>query len=87
MRVNHWLFTRLYKAGNSTYCKCKEKNVEVRGDEYAMQVIQELNPASDDDWGMEYLDYIISVKTVDSVDEAIEHINTYNTRPFRVNNY
>ena len=28
---------------------------------------------------MEYLDYIISVKTVDSVDEAIEHINTYNT--------
>ena len=64
------------KAGNSTYCKCtKEKNVEVRGDEYAMQCDSRIVPASDDDWGMEYLDYIISVKTVDSVDEAIEHIN------------
>ena len=57
----------------------KEKNVEVRGDEYAMQCDSRIVPASDDDWGMEYLDYIISVKTVDSVDEAIEHINTYNT--------
>ena len=57
----------------------KEKNVEVRGDDYAMQCDSRIVPASDDDWGMEYLDYIISVKTVDSVDEAIEHINTYNT--------
>ena len=57
----------------------KEKNVEVRGDEYAMQCDSRIVPASDDDWGMEYLDYIISVRTVDSVDEAIEHINTYNT--------
>lgn len=57
----------------------KEKNVEVRGDEYAMQCDSRIVPASDDDWGREYLDYIISVKTVDSVDEAIEHINTYNT--------
>ena len=51
----------------------------MRGDEYAMQCDSRIVPASDDDWGMEYLDYIISVKTVDSVDEAIEHINTYNT--------
>ena len=57
----------------------KEKNVEVRGDEYAMQCDSRIVLASDDDWGMEYLDYIISVKTVDSFDEAIEHINTYNT--------
>ena len=57
----------------------KEKNVEVCGDEYAMQSDSRIVLASDDDWGMEYLDYIISVKTVDSVDEAIEHINTYNT--------
>jgi glutamate-5-semialdehyde dehydrogenase len=35
--------------------------------------------ASENDWGTEYLDYIISAKTVDSVDEAIEHINRYNT--------
>ena len=31
------------------------------------------------DWGTEYLDYIISLKTVDTIDEAIEHINKYNT--------
>lgn len=37
-------------------------------------------PASDDDYGYEFLDYILAVKAVDSVDEAIEHINTYNTR-------
>ena len=36
-------------------------------------------PASDDDWGREYLDYILSVKVVDSIDEAIAHINRYNT--------
>lgn len=35
--------------------------------------------ASEEDWGREYLDYEISVKTVNSVDEAIEHINAYNT--------
>ena len=54
-------------------------NCHVYVDEYAMQCDSRIVPASDDDWGMEYLDYIISVKTVDSVDEAIEHINTYNT--------
>ena len=53
------------------------KELEDKG--YAMQCDSRIVPASDDDWGMEYLDYIISVKTVDSVDEAIEHINTYNT--------
>ena len=57
----------------------KEKNVEVRGDGYAMQCDSRIVPATDEDWGTEYLDYIISVKTVDSIDEAIEHINTYNT--------
>jgi glutamate-5-semialdehyde dehydrogenase len=36
-------------------------------------------PATEEDWGTEYLDYILSVKTVDSVDEAIAHINQYNT--------
>lgn len=36
-------------------------------------------PASDEDWGSEYLDYILSVKTVDSIADAISHINKYNT--------
>ena len=35
--------------------------------------------ATEEDWGREYLDYILSLKLVDSVDEAIRHINTYNT--------
>ena len=37
-------------------------------------------PAAEDDWGREYLDYILSVKVVDSVEEAIDHINRYNTK-------
>ena len=36
-------------------------------------------PATEEDYGKEYLDYIISMKTVDSVEEAIAHINRYNT--------
>ncbi|MGN0318823.1 MAG: glutamate-5-semialdehyde dehydrogenase [Lachnospira sp.] len=57
----------------------KKKDVEVRGDELACAVDDRVVPASDEDWGTEYLDYIISVKTVDSIDEAIAHINRYNT--------
>ena len=37
-------------------------------------------PATEEDWGTEYLDYILSVKVVDSVEEAIAHINKYNTK-------
>lgn len=37
-------------------------------------------PATEEDWGMEYLDYVLAVKVVDSLDEAIGHINRYNTR-------
>lgn len=65
----------------------QEKNVEVRGDERSLQAVfrdgelkRELfRPATEEDWGTEYLDYIVSVKTVSSVDEAIAHINRYNT--------
>lgn len=59
--------------------RLKEKDVEVRGDEFAIKCDERIVPASEDDWGQEYLDYIISLKTVDTIDEAIEHINTYNT--------
>lgn len=55
------------------------KNVELRGDEKARSVCKEIKEASDADWGTEYLDYIMSVKTVSSVDEAIEHISRYST--------
>ncbi len=56
----------------------EEKNVEIRGDERIQEVISCV-PASEEDYGTEYLDYIISMKTVSSVDEAISHINKYNT--------
>ena len=57
-----------------------EKNVEIRADEAACALVDGLVPATEADWGCEYLDYIVSLKLVDSVDEAIAHINTYNTK-------
>ena len=57
-----------------------KKSVEIRGDERAMLAADGILPASDEDFAEEYLDYIISVKTVDSLDEAIRHINKYSTR-------
>lgn len=59
--------------------KLDEKNVEMRGDERAMAAADGVLPASDEDFACEYLDYKISVKTVDSLDEAIRHINKYST--------
>ncbi len=59
-----------------------EKNVEIHADETIQKLsIAEANviPATEEDWGTEYLDYKISAKTVASVDEAIAHINRYNT--------
>ncbi|MGN0521505.1 MAG: glutamate-5-semialdehyde dehydrogenase [Eubacterium sp.] len=56
-----------------------EKNVEIRGDERARRACSDILPASEEDYSTEYLDYIISVKTVDSLDEAIKHINANST--------
>lgn len=56
-----------------------EKNVEMRGDEAAVNACAGVLPATQEDFYTEYLDYIISVKTVSSVDEAIEHINEHST--------
>ncbi len=53
--------------------------VEIRADERSIAFSATAIPANEDDWGTEYLDYKISVKTVSSVDEAIAHINRYNT--------
>ncbi len=59
--------------------RLKEKNVEMRADEEALALMPGAVPATEKDWGTEYLDYILSIKVVYSVDEAIEHINRYNT--------
>ncbi len=56
-----------------------KKNVIIKGDERAIAVCPDIEAASEEDFGTEYLDYIISVKTVDSLDEAIRHINKYST--------
>ncbi|MDF2887224.1 MAG: gamma-glutamyl phosphate reductase [Lacrimispora sp.] len=56
------------------------KSVEIRADKEACEIIKGFVPAKEEDWGMEYLDYIVSLKLVDSVEEAISHINRYNTK-------
>ena len=52
----------------------------MRGDEKVREVLEDCVEATEEDYGREYLDYIISLKTVNSVEEAIAHINKYNTR-------
>lgn len=56
------------------------KSVEIRGDEEACAMAEGFVPATEDDWGREYLDYILSLKIVGSAEEAISHINRYNTK-------
>ena len=57
----------------------REKHVEVRADEEACRIVPGFLMAEECDWAMEYLDYKLSLKLVDSLDEAIAHINRYNT--------
>ncbi|HIS27641.1 MAG TPA: glutamate-5-semialdehyde dehydrogenase [Candidatus Pullilachnospira intestinigallinarum] len=59
--------------------RLREKQVEIRGDGAVRGLIPDAKAATEEDWGREYLDYIVSIKTVSSVDEAIAHINRYNT--------
>lgn len=56
------------------------KNVEIRGDKTAINICGKVKEATDEDWGTEYLDAIISMKIVNNMDEAIDHINKYNTK-------
>ena len=63
--------------------KLNEKNVELRADalclNYLDQTQDNVVEATEEDWGTEYLDYILSIKSVSNVEEAISHINKYNT--------
>lgn len=56
------------------------KKVEMRGDERVREILPDCTAATEEDYGTEYLDYILSLKTVDSLEEAIDHINRYSTR-------
>lgn len=55
-------------------------NVELRGDESIREILVDCKAATEEDYGKEYLDYILSLKTVESAEEAIAHINRYNTK-------
>lgn len=57
----------------------QDKKVEIRGDQTVQEQIPGAGPATEEDYGREYLDLIISMKTVASLEEAIAHINRYNT--------
>ena len=60
--------------------KLAEKNVEIRGCQETCKILGDLAvPATEEDYGKEFLDYIISCKVVGSVEEAIRHINRYST--------
>lgn len=59
--------------------KLDTKNVIIYGDDRAREACPDIQPATEEDFYTEYLDYKISVKTVDSVDEAIAHINEHST--------
>ena len=59
--------------------KMRAKDVELRGDERSREIVADMKVATDEDWATEYDDLILSVKVVHSIDEAIDHINRYNT--------
>ncbi len=57
-----------------------DKGVELRGDEAARKIIAAMNPASEEDWATEYLAPILSIRIVDDLDQAIEHISRYGSQ-------
>jgi glutamate-5-semialdehyde dehydrogenase len=57
-----------------------EKGIELRGDEAARRIVPQMKPATEEDWHTEYLDAILSVRVVDDLDAAIDHIATYGSQ-------
>lgn len=62
------------------YKKFSENNVELRGCSRSRKIITGIKKATEDDWYEEYLDYIMAVKIVDSIDDAINHIYKYGSK-------
>lgn len=62
------------------YDRLTSKQVVIRADDRARAIQDGMEEATDEDFRTEYLDRLISLKVVDSIEEAIEHINTYNTK-------
>ena len=57
----------------------REKNVEIRGDKAVKAIVNDVIDATEEDWVTEYQDYILAVKVVKDIDEAIDHITKYST--------
>ncbi|MEQ1772775.1 MAG: glutamate-5-semialdehyde dehydrogenase [Burkholderiales bacterium] len=57
-----------------------DKGIELRGDDESRKIVPQMNPAHEEDWYTEYLAAILSVRIVDGLDQAIEHINTYGSQ-------
>jgi len=57
----------------------REKDVEIRGCEETLKIVPDVTRATEEDWDTEYLDYILAVKVVDGIDEAIRHIGMHGT--------
>ena len=56
-----------------------EAGVELRGCDRTRKILKDIRPATDEDWRTEYLAPILSIKIVDNVDQAIDHVNTYSS--------
>ena len=67
------------KALPAIAARLREKRVELRGDDRTRAILPEAVPASEADWETEYLDYILAVRVVDSLDEAVAHIARYSS--------
>ncbi|MEY8349572.1 glutamate-5-semialdehyde dehydrogenase [Bacillus cereus] len=63
--------------GTELFSFLKERGVELRGDKKVLTIDSSIVPASEEDWGTEFLSLTLAVKMVSSVEEAIDHINTY----------
>jgi glutamate-5-semialdehyde dehydrogenase len=63
----------------SALAALRERGVELRGDERVREIDQSVTPASESDWGEEFLALILAVRVVDSYEDAIDHVNRYSS--------
>lgn len=74
--VHERIASRFLPLMKKEYDKAK---VELRGCDKSVKILKDIKPATEEDWKTEYLDLILSIKVVNSLDEAIDHINTYSS--------
>lgn len=71
---------RLQDLGPKIVAMLEEKGVAIYGDAKVQRLSSQVKPATEDNWCTEYNDYIVNIKVVSSIDEAITHINTFGTK-------